>query len=557
MSSLQNIQSKQHNLAVTSTELGANVNSKYYPNCDETVWLRSCEQEVIEPITGSIIGTIPLWLNGSLVRNGPGSIKVGNEYLQHLFDSSALLHRFCIENGTVTYQCRFLQSEVFKRNRAANRIVVTEFGTKAVPDPCRSIFQRVAAIFNPKSEDISDNSMISVYPFGDEMYAFGEIPIIHRINPENLETESRVDVSDFVSIVHHTSHPHVMNDGTVYNMALTLYTTGPYHTIVKFPPLAKGHNKSNMFEQATIVAGIPARWPLHPSYMHTFGMTDNYFIIVEQPLNVSIGGMVMTKLQNDPIVGCFRWYQHENTQINLISRETGKLVYKFYSEAFFYLHIINQYEVLDHVVIDICTYCDPSMLECMYINSMKNMQHNENYANMFRSKPVRFVLPLKPDKTRLNLVQLTGTTAEAHYLPNGEIFVKPENLSDLGCETPRINYEQYLGKEYRFFYAISADVDAANPGTIIKVDTVNKTSRTWCEENCYPSEPIFVPRPDCQFEDDGVILAAMVWGRDETNRVGLLVLDAQTFKELGRAEFETSGPVPKCLHGWFLPQRTS
>jgi hypothetical protein len=45
------------------------------------------------------------------------------------------------------------------------------------------------------------------------MYAFGEIPIIHRINPENLETESRVDVSDFVSIVHHTSHPHVMNDG--------------------------------------------------------------------------------------------------------------------------------------------------------------------------------------------------------------------------------------------------------------------------------------------------------------------------------------------------------
>jgi carotenoid isomerooxygenase len=144
------------------------------------------------------------------------------------------------------------------------------------------------------------------------------------------------------------------------------------------------------------------------------------------------------------------------------------------------------------------------------------MQHNENYANMFRSKPVRFVLPLKPDKARFNLVQLTDTTAEAHYLPNGEIFVKPEDLSDLGCETPRINYEQYLGtmdsciiqsdtnsdiivgKEYRFFYAISADVDAANPGTIIKVDTVNKTSRTWCEENCYPSEPIFVPRPDCQ-----------------------------------------------------------
>lgn len=47
----------------------------------------------------------------------------------------------------------------------------------------------------------------------------------------------------------------------------------------------------------------------------------------------------------------------------------------------------------------------------------------------------------------------------------------------------------------------------------------------------------------------------MVWGRAETNKVGLLVLDAKTFKELGRAEFETPSPVPKCLHGWFLPEK--
>lgn len=48
------------------------------------------------------------------------------------------------------------------------------------------------------------------------------------------------------------------------------------------------------------------------------------------------------------------------------------------------------------------------------------------------------------------------------------------------------------------------------------------------------------------------MLAAMVWGgeRDE-HRVGLLVLCAKSWTEIGRSEFETSGPVPKCLHGWF------
>lgn len=31
---------------------------KFYPNCDSSVWLRSCEEEVIEPLDGEIIGNI-------------------------------------------------------------------------------------------------------------------------------------------------------------------------------------------------------------------------------------------------------------------------------------------------------------------------------------------------------------------------------------------------------------------------------------------------------------------------------------------------------------------
>lgn len=113
-----------------------------YPNCDVNVWLRSCEKEIIEPIEGCMTGQIPEWINGSLLRNGPGSIKVGSMMFNHLFDSSALLHRFDISNGNVTYQNRFLKSNAYTKNQAANRVVVTEFGTASVPDPCQSIFQR-------------------------------------------------------------------------------------------------------------------------------------------------------------------------------------------------------------------------------------------------------------------------------------------------------------------------------------------------------------------------------------------------------------------------------
>lgn len=66
---------------------------------------------------------------------------------------------------------------------------------------------------------------------------------------------------------------------------------------------------------------------------------------------------------------------------------------------------------------------------------------------MFRGRPLRFVLPLKVqhEDTTENLITLPNTNAKAYYLPNGKIFVRPEQLCDLGCETPRIYYEKHLG----------------------------------------------------------------------------------------------------------------
>lgn len=73
---------------------------------------------------------------------------------------------------------------------------------------------------------------------------------------------------------------------------------------------------------------------------------------------------------------------------------------------------------------------------------------------MFRSRPLRFVLPINVHST------CTGNSKTDHP------YVYPEILCDLGCETPRIN-RYTIGKKYRFFYAISSDVDAENPGTVI------------------------------------------------------------------------------------------
>ncbi|XP_028164893.1 carotenoid isomerooxygenase-like, partial [Ostrinia furnacalis] len=54
------------------------------------------------------------------------------------------------------------------------------------------------------------------------------------------------------------------------------------------------------------------------------------------------------------------------------------------------------------------------------------------------------------------------------------------------------------GRPYRYFYAISSDVDAEYPGAVIKVDTWTGATLTWSSADCYPSEPVFVPAPDAK-----------------------------------------------------------
>lgn len=48
-------------------------------------------------------GVIPPWLGGSLLRMGPGLFEVGDELLHHLFDGQAIIHKFDLKNGQVTY----------------------------------------------------------------------------------------------------------------------------------------------------------------------------------------------------------------------------------------------------------------------------------------------------------------------------------------------------------------------------------------------------------------------------------------------------------------------
>jgi len=170
----------------------------YWPKTDLSVWLRSCISEVEKPLEGKVTGRIPRWICGNLLQNGPGKFYFGDkDVFNHLFDGSALIQKYDIRDGKVSYTCRFLRTESFMKNINAGKILTSEFGTNAshqIENQSKYIPGFINRMTKMRGLDhiMSDNAMISVYPFGNEHYCFYESPFIqvtHMIGQLNGKSD--------------------------------------------------------------------------------------------------------------------------------------------------------------------------------------------------------------------------------------------------------------------------------------------------------------------------------------------------------------------------------
>lgn len=80
--------------------------SGYIYNCDNTVVLFFVFELSHCVCACACTGVIPSWLSGSLLRVGPGLFEIGGQPLRHLFDGQALMHKFDLKRGQVTYYRR-------------------------------------------------------------------------------------------------------------------------------------------------------------------------------------------------------------------------------------------------------------------------------------------------------------------------------------------------------------------------------------------------------------------------------------------------------------------
>ncbi len=456
------------------------------------------QEVVIEDLP--VQGSLPIWLNGALLRNGPAMFEIGGQSFRHWFDGMAMLHRFGFADGRVSYANKFLQSTAYKGNLASGKISYSEFAT----DPCRSIFKRVQSVFSPPSA--GHNTNVNLTKLAGQFLAMTETPLPVAFDAETLETVGVVNFQDDIGFGATTAHPHYDPARQVGVNQMVQYGRKSSYNILFIDQQLKRR----------IVGSIPTA---EPGYLHSFGMTKNYVILAEFPLLVN---PLKLLISGKPFIENFAWKPEQGARFFVVRKDDGRVERTLHSDAFFAFHHINAFEQDGDIFVDICAYDDDALVQELYLNVLHGADGGTISFPEFR----RYCLPANREA--------------ATY----------ERLSDEPIELPRINSGKVDGRAYQYAYGASYRRD--KPGDflnqLLKVDVQNREDWRWFEEDCYPGEPVFVAAPKTTAEDDGLILAVVLDGKTGTSF--LLVLDAANFSELARAEVPHH--IPFGFHGQYF-----
>ena len=450
----------------------------------------------------SITGNFPKWLSGTLLRNGPGTFKVGQQRYKHWFDGLAMLHRFTFEKGKVSYANKFLESKSYHEAMEQDRIMYSEFAT----DPCRSLFSRVMSVFHPQ---ITDSAKVNLTVLSERFLALAETPIQVEFDPKTLESVGvfQWDKSTFGRM--NTVHPQI--DQT-RNLAINLVTRYGAISTYCFKEFSIDANE-------LIGRDLATKKTLQPSYIHSFGMTENYLIIVEFPLVVNPINLL---LWIKPYIENFRWEPNRGTKFHIFDKSTGRLVKTLKSDAFFAFHHVNAFEKDNHIFLDLVTYKDNEIIESFYLHRLEDPD-----MSIPAGRLQRFKLPLN---------QSTN-------------YVQNNYLNEIPIEMPSIDYARVNTKsDYRYVYGIGLREAGNFYNQIVKIDVQTQKNTMWDEKGCFPGEAIFVPHPEGEKEDDGVLLS-VVLDSFQGNSF-LLVLDAADLTEIARANLPH--PILFGYHGLFV-----
>ena len=478
--------------------------------------LESLEEISDRPL--EVMGTIPNYVHGSYVKNGPAAFSTTDRKYTHIFDGLAKLLKFDIQQGTnVRFTCKFVDSK-WKRAMLEKDYIPPSL-TTGTTDPPFSFRQVLYAAIT--SAVLFDNTPVNVEYIASRYMTTTDAPVMNEFDLKTLTTKGRWRLPKIknmpgfplFSTAHGKRDPN--NASINYNYFLEVGFNGIHAHMVR----TDGNGTRTSIGKISTAGKIP--------YVHDISVTDHYAILCLYPLTVDPFTLLSGKGFMETLV--FDSTRPTIIHVFALDGTTFGPIASFETPAFFAYHHVNAYEdSTNHttIVLDILAYETASMINgphaFLYMANMMTEQgrnHQERDATVWRWTLELMTQPIGGRITPEKLEMMDQDTGLRYGM-------------ELATVSPLVQ-----GKPYRYCYGFTGFY-RGQPGyldwSIVKKDIHDTCqNKIWFEERCYPGESIFVPDPSGQAEDDGVLLNAVY--DSKRGETFLLILNATTMKELGRA----------------------
>ncbi|MEW6493484.1 MAG: carotenoid oxygenase family protein [Cyanobacteriota bacterium] len=452
-----------------------------------------------------IEGEIPAALHGTLFRNGPGLLDINGQRIHHPFDGDGMICAIAFDNGRAYFRNRFVRTEGFVAEQKAGKILYRGvFGTQKPGG-------WLANAFDVKLKNIANTNVIY---WGDKLLALWEAAEPHGLDPKTLETFGKDYLNGVIGEGDaFAAHPRIdpscdRNAGApvLVNFAIKAGLSSTI-TIYEFDQAGK-----LLQRQARSVPGF--------AFIHDFVITPNYYLFFQNPVSFN---PIPFALGIRGAGECVKFEPDKPTRIVVIPRHSQAPMQFLETQAGFVFHHANAFEQDGKVYID--SICYDKLPEVEPESDFRNVE----FEALAPGQLWRFTLDLNEETVQRQL------------------------LEERCCEFPYV-HPNHVGRPYRYLFMGAAHSSTGNAPlqAILKLDVTTGEEQLWsAAPKGYVSEPIFVPRPDSNQEDDGWVLTVVY--DSSKHRSDVVILDARDLNRGPVARLHLKHHIPYGLHGSWTP----
>lgn len=464
--------------------------SSIYP-----AWSQAFAQPAQEfPLTSlPVLGKVPEGLRGTLYRNGPGRLERGGERVGHWFDGDGAILAIHFDGEGATGVYRYVQTKGYQEEAAADRFLFPNYGMTA-PGP----------FWNNWLREVKNAANTSVLALPDKLLALWEGGNPHALDRHTLQTWGTDNLDQLASGNPFSAHPKIDPEtGEIYNFGIV----PGMNAALK---IYRGDRTGKILKTGSLsLEGLPL--------IHDFVMAGEYLVFFVPPVRINL---LPTALGLSSFSSAMEWKPELGTQILVVDRNTLTLVSRGEAPAWYQWHFANGYAGEDGVIV-------------AQIARFPDFQTNQHLKEVAAGKTET------PARATLWQVRLHPQTGKV---------IEMEEVLARSCEFPVVPQHQ-MGNDWRYTY-LSAHRDETEVGkelfsAIARYD--RKTAKLAVAdmgENCYPSEPIFVP--EAPNSEKGWVITVVYDGNTDTSEVRVYPSDlaGEPICRLG-----LPGVVPPGFHG--------